>query len=294
MQADNPPIFAQLTSNFAAMDTEPLEEVDTALLLAEEARIDEQGGGRQTHHAELNERSTTAAAGGHQRGGKPNAEDKTVAPDATQLAADTETGDTDTTKGEENNQLQPRKAKSSSVALSDEERETGGVALQNWMLYGRSMGYTLFIVLIFTYVVSRALVVYMDFWIEEWTELLGNPNASAENSSTVVTEASSVPADGLGLDVNNQFLLYYGIIGVSATIASGFRSLAWVAVSLRAAKKLYSRMMSALMNAPMRFFDITPAGRILNRAAQDTNQVSQVMGYWDETRWPIVVCVEQP
>lgn len=267
------------------MDTEPLEEVDAAFLLAEEVRIDEQGGGRHTYHAELNERSTTSAPGGQQRGGKKNA---AVAPDTKQQLADgSETEGDGGMNDKEARQLEKQKAKSSSVALSDEERETGGVALHNWMLYGRSMGYTLFVLLIFTYVVSRALVVYMDFWIEEWTELLGSPNASASSSSSssaenasaeVTTQAAPVPSDGLGLDINNQFLLYYGIIGVSATIASGFRSLAWVAVSLRAAKKLYSRMMSALMNAPMRFFDITPAGRILNRAAQDTNQVSRVLG----------------
>ena len=49
--------------------------------------------------------------------------------------------------------------------------------------------------------------------------------------------------------------------------------------SVRASRRLFARFFSALQHAPMLFFDSTPRGRILNRAADDISCIDRVMPF---------------
>ena len=74
---------------------------------------------------------------------------------------------------------------------------------------------------------------YMDFWIKDWTTFIGN-GSDVGNATSSSSEVMIVP----GWSTVDQFLLLYGVIGASAAIASGIRSIVWVMVSLRAARTL--------------------------------------------------------
>ena len=95
------------------------------------------------------------------------------------------------------------------------------------------MGYGLFGLLLLTYIISRGIVVYMDFWVRDWTALLDN--YSDPNSSTTTPEVGVIVE---GMETDQQFLLFYGVIGVAATIASGIRSFVWVCASLQSSRNL--------------------------------------------------------
>lgn len=41
---------------------------------------------------------------------------------------------------------------------------------------------------------------------------------------------------------------------------------------LRAARAMHDQMLATLMRSPMRFFDVTPVGRILNRFSHDVDE----------------------
>jgi len=49
--------------------------------------------------------------------------------------------------------------------------------------------------------------------------------------------------------------------------------------SVRASRRLFSSLYSALMHAPMLFFDSTPRGRILNRVANDVACIDRVLPF---------------
>ena len=117
-------------------------------------------------------------------------------------------------------------------------------------------------------------MVYMDFWIKDWATRSENATLVIGNATTLLP-LSAVEGSIPNFNLQDEFLLFYGVLGIAATIVSGIRSLTWVVSSLRAAKNLYHNMMTVILAAPMRFFDTTPTGRILSRAAEDTKQIDE-------------------
>uniref|UniRef100_A0A8C9R3X4 Multidrug resistance-associated protein 4 n=1 Tax=Scleropages formosus TaxID=113540 RepID=A0A8C9R3X4_SCLFO len=78
------------------------------------------------------------------------------------------------------------------------------------------------------------------------------------------------------LDLN----LYLGVYGglTVATIIFGFlRSLLFFNVLVNSAQTLHNRMFTSILRTPVRFFDINPVGRILNRFSKDIGQLDSML-----------------
>lgn len=59
--------------------------------------------------------------------------------------------------------------------------------------------------------------------------------------------------------------------------------------SLQASKKLYNQLLVRVIKAPLRFFDITPIGRILNRFSKDFEIIdSMLAGKYKENIFNII------
>lgn len=72
-------------------------------------------------------------------------------------------------------------------------------------------------------------------------------------------------------------LYIYGfliIIVVSVTLSRGFM---FFAICMRSSKKLHDKSFLSLLHSPMRFFDINPSGRILNRFSKDMGAVDELL-----------------
>ncbi|KAG8843875.1 hypothetical protein FRB96_003699 [Tulasnella sp. 330] len=69
------------------------------------------------------------------------------------------------------------------------------------------------------------------------------------------------------------YVAVYGGIGVAAALVSTVNSIVQYAGSYRASKILFTRLLTTIIGSPMRFFDTTPAGRILNRFSSDMSTV---------------------
>uniref|UniRef100_A0A8K9VAV5 Multidrug resistance-associated protein 4 n=1 Tax=Oncorhynchus mykiss TaxID=8022 RepID=A0A8K9VAV5_ONCMY len=72
------------------------------------------------------------------------------------------------------------------------------------------------------------------------------------------------------------FCLCIGLTG--ATIVFGFlRSLVFFNVLVNSAQTLHNRMFTAILRTPVRFFDINPIGRILNRFSKDIGYLDSLL-----------------
>jgi ABC-type multidrug transport system fused ATPase/permease subunit len=76
-----------------------------------------------------------------------------------------------------------------------------------------------------------------------------------------------------GEDSLNMYLTVYILITTSNILIGASRWASLYYGTLRASRKLYQILLHRIMHAPMRFFDVTPLGRILNRFSKDFEYV---------------------
>ncbi|KAF6777700.1 hypothetical protein AHF37_02710 [Paragonimus kellicotti] len=77
---------------------------------------------------------------------------------------------------------------------------------------------------------------------------------------------------------NNRFnLAVFCVMTGTLIVLSSLRSLSFFAVLINSAKRLHDGMLKACMNTRLRFFEINPSGRILNRFAKDIGQLDDYL-----------------
>ncbi|KAF9432269.1 hypothetical protein BGZ76_011034 [Entomortierella beljakovae] len=71
----------------------------------------------------------------------------------------------------------------------------------------------------------------------------------------------------------DYYLLIYALISIGASLAHILQTVIVLFGSLRAARLLYKKLLISVVRAPLRFFDTTPVGRIMNRFSKDFETV---------------------
>ncbi|XP_022081112.1 ATP-binding cassette sub-family C member 8-like isoform X2 [Acanthaster planci] len=154
-------------------------------------------------------------------------------------------------------------ASTSGRLVQKEERAEGSVSWRVYFSYAQALGYWICALILLLSLLQSGLGIGTNFWLSEWSE------AGANMTNATQAELS-------------DSLLYYlgGYAGLSvSSIVAGAAATAMVYIaSLYAARRLHNSMLRTVMHAPLRFFDVTPIGRILNRFSSDTNVVDQKLG----------------
>uniref|UniRef100_A0A3Q1HYV3 Multidrug resistance-associated protein 4 n=1 Tax=Anabas testudineus TaxID=64144 RepID=A0A3Q1HYV3_ANATE len=94
-----------------------------------------------------------------------------------------------------------------------------------------------------------------------------------QNGNTVIQDGQNVTQQ---LDLDFYLGIYGGL--TAATIVFGFiRNMVLFNVLVRCAQSLHNRMFNSIIKTPVRFFDINPIGRVLNRFSKDIGQLDSNM-----------------
>ncbi|SHO79456.1 Similar to S.cerevisiae protein YBT1 (Transporter of the ATP-binding cassette (ABC) family) [Malassezia sympodialis ATCC 42132] len=127
-----------------------------------------------------------------------------------------------------------------------EHRETGSIAWKVWSAYvAASSGWSLCLLTMLLFALANLWDLVTNAWVRDWSASGGRGHSSAW-----------------------WLERYAGLVLVGVV----FGVLRWVGIytmSLRASRTLFGRMLWRTMHAPMRFFDRTTRGRLLNRFGQD-------------------------
>lgn len=123
---------------------------------------------------------------------------------------------------------------------------------------GASVSILLFIVifLLFSQFITSASDYFVTFWTNQ--ELLRLQGEETLFSTT----------DGLYI---------YGFLILAVITVTLSRGFFFFAVCVRSSKKLHDKSFLCLLHSPMRFFDVNPAGRILNRFSKDMGSVDELL-----------------
>uniref|UniRef100_A0A8C7TML5 Multidrug resistance-associated protein 4 n=1 Tax=Oncorhynchus mykiss TaxID=8022 RepID=A0A8C7TML5_ONCMY len=112
--------------------------------------------------------------------------------------------------------------------------------------------------------------VLQDWWLAYWA---GEQEKLNINGTVIVQNGLNITQE---LDLGFYVGIYAGL--TLASVIFGFaRSLVMFNVLVKAAQSLHNRMFNSILRTPVRFFDVNPIGRILNRFSKDISQLDSML-----------------
>ncbi|KAM6186730.1 ATP-binding cassette sub-family C member 2 [Rhynchocyon petersi] len=146
--------------------------------------------------------------------------------------------------------------------IKKEFLETGKVKFSIYMKYLRAIGWCSMFLLIFSYILNSVAFIGSNLWLSAWT------NDSKTYNST------NYPASQRDMRVG-----VYGALGLAQCIFVLCANLSSVYGTVHASAILHKQLLNNILRAPMRFFDTTPTGRIVNRFSGDISTIDDTLPY---------------
>eukprot|EP00937_MAST-01D_sp_MAST-1D-sp2_P004006 g4006.t1 len=153
---------------------------------------------------------------------------------------------------------------------SAEDRETGTVKLAVLIGLVRAAGRVGIAVMLGGYFLGAAAFLGQSVWLAQWTAHSGTGHDDGGGNEGSVDEKSD--ARGGAGDASLYMLVYTGFTLLLLFLAL-LRYLLQAHLAVRASTLLHDRMMSAVLRAPLAWFDVTPTGRVLNRFGRDCHSL---------------------
>ncbi|KAJ2084410.1 Transporter of the ATP-binding cassette (ABC) [Coemansia sp. RSA 988] len=183
-----------------------------------------------------------------------------------------------------------------------------------WRVYTEyiksSGGLLLWLGLALLFLVGQGLQVAQDWWLREWAASYGRPAGNDAQRSGFSAEVSLLPEiwpgsgngeistfqqrllipgglGSVGMDADRAaanskewvnlwyFIGVYTVIALASVVIILGRSLMQFWSSIKASKVLHERLLHTILRAPIRFFDTTPVGRLINRFSKDMETIDQ-------------------
>jgi ABC-type multidrug transport system fused ATPase/permease subunit len=152
--------------------------------------------------------------------------------------------------------------------METEERERGGVSGDVYVYYLKQAHWCAALLIIFSFIVSQSTGVGQNFWMTRWAVqdpefIVGYDDTWSQN------------------EVLAWFLGVYCIAAFINSTSNNVRRLIITLIGLRTSRKLHRNLLIHIMKAPVKFFDVTPVGRIVNRFTSDVGSIDQsVIQQW--------------
>uniref|UniRef100_A0A671US85 Multidrug resistance-associated protein 4-like n=1 Tax=Sparus aurata TaxID=8175 RepID=A0A671US85_SPAAU len=154
--------------------------------------------------------------------------------------------------------------------VAEESRAQGTIGVSLYVKYLRA-GANIFVLLFVVLINLLAQVAYIvqDWWLAYWADA----QEKLTSNSTVIHNSQNATEElNLGF-----YLGIYGGLTLSVIIFGFIRNLLFFHVLVRCAQSLHNRMFNTILKTPVRFFDINPIGRVLNRFSKDIGQLDSNM-----------------
>uniref|UniRef100_A0A671R9M6 Si:ch211-221f10.2 n=1 Tax=Sinocyclocheilus anshuiensis TaxID=1608454 RepID=A0A671R9M6_9TELE len=165
----------------------------------------------------------------------------------------------------------------SDVPLTDqlmqaEEKGSGAVAWPVYTAYIKAAGGPLaFIVNILLFLFTTGSIAFSNWWLSHWIR-------QGSGNSSLLQANQTAESDSMRLNPHIQYYSRVYVLSMGAALfLKTVRGLVFVKCTVRAASVLHDKLFKTLLLSPMRFFDTTPLGRILNRFSRDMDEVDVLL-----------------
>ncbi|KAM9852911.1 ATP-binding cassette sub-family C member 5 [Aulostomus maculatus] len=149
-----------------------------------------------------------------------------------------------------------------------EVQHYGGVAWPVFRLYMAACGGVASCLLILVlFVLNVGSSAFCQWWLSYWiNQGSGNATVAHGNGSALSTNMKDNPM------MQHYAVIYASSMGVMLLFKL-IRGVVFVKGTLRASSRLHDELYHKILRCPMKFFDVTPTGRILNRFSKDMDEV---------------------
>ncbi|XP_043561892.1 ATP-binding cassette sub-family C member 8 isoform X5 [Chiloscyllium plagiosum] len=133
--------------------------------------------------------------------------------------------------------------------------------------YLSSAGCLLLPLLIFSQLFKHTVMVAIDYWLAKWTSDAIQFKIEAEKRNCTLIQDCRFN--------HSSYTIVFSILCCLGIVLCLVTSIAVEWTGLKVTKELHKCLLNKVILAPMRFFETTPLGNILNRFSADTNIIDQ-------------------
>uniref|UniRef100_A0A6I8P5C9 ATP binding cassette subfamily C member 5 n=1 Tax=Ornithorhynchus anatinus TaxID=9258 RepID=A0A6I8P5C9_ORNAN len=149
-----------------------------------------------------------------------------------------------------------------------EEKGQGSVPWSVYGIYIKAAGGPLaFLVIMALFMLNVGSTAFSNWWLSYWIK-------QGSGNTTVLRGNETLVSDSMK---DNPHMRYYASIYALSMgvimILKAIRGVVFVKGTLRASSRLHDELFRRILRSPMKFFDTTPTGRILNRFSKDMDEV---------------------
>uniref|UniRef100_A0A8C5S2M5 ATP-binding cassette sub-family C member 5 n=2 Tax=Laticauda laticaudata TaxID=8630 RepID=A0A8C5S2M5_LATLA len=158
--------------------------------------------------------------------------------------------------------------KEEGTLMQMEEKGKGSVPWSVYWVYIQAAGGPVaFLTIMTLFILNVGSTAFSNWWLSYWIK-------EGSGNTTLILGNETVVSDSMK---DNPHMRYYaGIYALSMgvmLILKAVRGIAFVKGTLRASSRLHDELFRRILRSPMKFFDTTPVGRILNRFSKDMDEV---------------------
>nr|XP_043892068.1 ATP-binding cassette sub-family C member 8 isoform X1 [Solea senegalensis] len=151
--------------------------------------------------------------------------------------------------------------------LSQAMRQRATIPWRSCGTYLSSAGVLLLALLLLSQLLKHSLMVAIDYWLAHWTSHVITAKIEATNRNCTIVQ-------GCGFS-HSWYLSVFSVLCCLGIILCLATSVAVEWTGVKVAKELHHNLLNKIIVAPMRLFETTPLGSILNRFSTDTNTIDQ-------------------
>ncbi|XP_034007075.1 multidrug resistance-associated protein 4-like [Trematomus bernacchii] len=159
-------------------------------------------------------------------------------------------------------------------SVEEESRAEGNVSGHIYLKYftsGLSPAVLVFVVLIS--VLAEGAYIMQDWWLAYWAR---GESLNSTARDVILGSGINDTRSEQESDLTFHLGIYAGL--TAAAVVFGYiRSLVLFHGLVRSSQTLHNSMFSAVIRTPVRFFDVNPIGRILNRFSKDISQMDSLL-----------------
>ncbi|GAA5985560.1 hypothetical protein JCM11641_007994 [Rhodosporidiobolus odoratus] len=149
--------------------------------------------------------------------------------------------------------------------VKEETQSEGAVKKEVYFTYLKAFGgWPIVLLTVAIFAGAQLADVAVNLALRYWAQAFEDPSTSG-----------SAEANAQELHSSDYWLVVYCAFALANLTLIVLRSGLFFWAGLSAAKTLYAKLMDSILGAPIRFFDSTPTGRILNRLSKDQSAVDQ-------------------